>query len=344
MSTIQGDIEIVKLPYYNYDKLYSYNARYNFLVTGRGYGKTFGAKRKAINDAIRSDDQFIYLRRYKEELAAARTTFFNDIHYLYPNWEFKVQGNTAYAKLNNPKADWKTIGFFVALSQSQSYKSVAYPNVKTIIFDEFIIEKGNIHYIPDESTVFNNFYSTVDRYKDKTKVFFLANSVSIMNPYFLDNEIIPETGKEFIVKKDGFIVAHFPDSTEFNKGVYQTRFGKFIKDSDYAEYAVENIFKDNSSNLIKLKDRTAYYRFTLETPKGTFSIWHSMNGDQWYIQSKLPARNLNFTLMTETMDNDKILLTFSDKILSFLRTAYRQGRVNFDNPVTRNAFAQIFKG
>lgn len=329
-------------PYYKYDKLYSYNGTYNFLVTGRGFGKTFGAKAKVIKDALFSDDQFIYLRRYKGELAAARSTFFADITYKFPNHDFKVIGNSAQASPKD-KNKWKTIGFFVALSTAQSQKSVAFPNVKTIIFDEFIIEKGNIRYLPNEDIVFNNFYSTVDRYTDKTKVLFLANSVSIMNPYFLAYDIMPDEGKEFIVKKDGFIVAHFPDATEFNDSIYQTKFGKFIKDSDYAEYAVENAFKDNSDNMLEMKDGRAHYQFTLETARGTFSIWHSLWNDKYYIQSRLPARNLMFTIVPETMDNGKVLLTFSDKVLGYLRTAFRQGNVYFDNPVSRNAFTEIFR-
>lgn len=342
MTIAQVAKDNTRHPYYKYDRLFGYNATYNFLVTGRGFGKTFGAKLKVIKDALYTSDQFIYLRRYKSELAAARSTFFADIAYKFPKHDFKVVGNTAFVSLKN-KNDYKAIGFFVVLSTAQSQKSVSFPNVKTIIFDEFIIEKGNIHYLPNEDIVFNNFYSTVDRYTDKTKVLFLANSVSIMNPYFLAYDIEPEIGKEFIVKKDGFIVVHFPNADKFNESIYQTAFGKFIKDTDYAEYAVENAFSDNGSNMLEMKDGKAYYQFTLETPRGTFSIWHNLWKDRYYIQSRLPARNLMFTIVPEKMDNHKVLLTFSDKVLSYLRTAFRQGNVYFDNAVSRNAFIDIFR-
>ena len=45
----------------------SRNAVFNIIVGPRGDGKTFAAKEKAINNAIRKGEQFILLRRYKTE-------------------------------------------------------------------------------------------------------------------------------------------------------------------------------------------------------------------------------------------------------------------------------------
>lgn len=335
------------LDYYNYDKVFSFNATYNFVVGGRGLGKTFGAKEKAIKAALKKGDQFIYLRRYKEELKAAKATFFADIEYKFPEWDFKVMGGTAVVShisgRGETKRKWAVIGYFIALSTSQIQKSVSFPNVKTIIYDEFIIEKGALHYLPQEDIVFNNFYSTVDRYKDKTKVFFLANSVSIMNPYFLAYEIVPDEGSEFVVKHDGFIVAHFPNSEDFQSGVYETRFGRFIQGTEYAQYAVANTFTDNNDNLLSMKDSSAKYRFTLECKNGAFSVWHDIRKDEYYVQEKLPKDQIVFTLLSEKMSTDKTFVTFTDRPLAYLRSAFRGGRVVFDKPTTRNTFTEIFK-
>lgn len=334
-------------PYYNYDKLYSYNGVYNFIAGGRGIGKTFGAKEKGIRAAITKGDQFIYLRRYKTEMQTARNTFFADVEYKFPNHDFKVQGNEAMCApvktRGEKKRSWQVIGYFIALSNAQTQKSVAFPRVKLIMFDEFIIEKGALHYLPDESTVFNNFYSTVDRYTDKTKVLFLANSVSIMNPYFIAHEIRPDQDNEFIIKKDGFIVCHFPDSEKFASSVYQTKFGKFIKDTDYADYAVSNAFSDNHDMLLEGKPSNAKYVFSLECRTGSFSIWHTLNDDQYYVQSKLPKQQIMFTLLPEKMDVGKVLMTQSDRPLQYLRSAFKTARLTFDKPATRNVFAEIFK-
>lgn len=348
-----------KRKFYDFGPVLSHNAVYNFIVGGRGIGKTYGAKKRVIRAAITRGDEFIYLRRYKTELAAARDTFFADVGVEFPDKEFRINGSraqmsdpvdpdlyedeSAYKKALKERS-WSTIGYFVALSTAQNQKSVSYPRVKTIIYDEFIIEKGALHYISNEHIAFNNFFSTVDRYMDKTKVLFLANSVSIMNPYFIAYDIRPDEEREFVRRHDGFITAHFPDSDEFNKAIYQTKFGRFIEGTEYADYAVGNQFADNHEALITPKGSKAKYQFTLECTTGTFSVWYDVTDNNFYIQSKTPkGQETIFTLIPERMDTGKVLMSVRDKPLDYLRTAFNTGRVHFDAPPTRNTFREIFK-
>lgn len=340
----------VTRPYYKFDAVRSYNAPWMFIAGGRGIGKTFGCKENAVRDFIRKGDMFIYLRRYKDELKTSKNTFFADFEYKFPKHDFRVMGSEAQIapiKTRGEKGrEWQTMGYFISLSTAQGVKSVAFPRVKTIIFDEFIIEKGNIHYLPDEATVFLNFFNTVDRAMDKTRVFFLANAVSIMNPYFIKYNIMPEKGDEFIKRSfngDLFIVAHFPDSQAFADVVNETRFGKFIRGTEYAEYAVQNQFADNHDNLLSVKDYRARYQFSLEAHNGTFSIWLDSVANEWFVQKKRPKDEKMFTLLPERMSKDKTYIQFNDKMLGFLRTAFRHGRVTFDHPSTRNTFTEIFK-
>lgn len=335
--------------YYNYSRLLSYKATYNIAVGGRGTGKTYGAKKLTIKKAIKNGEQFIYLRRYKDELKLARNTFFADVQNEFPDTDFRIHGNEAQmspaSEKDNKKREWQTIGYFIALSVAQSFKSVAFPLVTTIIFDEFILEKSATHYLPDESVIFNNFYSTVDRYKDKTKVFFLANSVSITNPYFMAYKIEPKNADKngFIKMAEGFMVCHFIESKEFESEVYQTVFGKFIKGTEYADYAVGNQFSDNHDALIADKTSNAKYLFTLEVGQSTFSVWYDVSTGEYNCKAKRPKNENVYTLIPERMAEDKTLIEHSSKTLSALRTAYRHARVTFDRPATRNGFLEIFK-
>jgi hypothetical protein len=347
-----------KRKYYDYSKVRSYNGVYNFIPGARGLGKTYGAKDMGIKNAIRKGEEFIYLRRYKTELSAAKDSFFADIGHTFPDKDLRVIGNRAQmSELINPddyanESDynkaakarvWVTIGYFVALSTAQKQKSVSYPKVTIIIFDEFIIEKGALHYLPNEVDAFNNFYVTVDRFTDRVKVYFLANSVSIMNPYFMAYDIAPDEEREIVRREKGFIVAHFPDSEDFSKDIYQTRFGQFIKGTEYSDFAVGNQFKDNNDSLILVKGYKARYQFTLETETGRFSVWYDMVNNRFFIQEKDNKNPTIYTLVVEKMDEDKTLMTVRDKPLAYLRSAFNTGRVLFDKPNTRNAFREIFK-
>lgn len=343
--------------FYNYSRILSFNAIYNFVVGGRGKGKTYGMQKKMIKDAIRTHiengpglcDQFIYVRRYKEELKLSRDTFFAAVDHEFPEWDFRVQGFHAemshISERGAKKRAWFEIGYFIELSRAQSYKSVAFPRVKIICYDEFILEKSASHYLPNEAEIFNNFFSTVDRYKDKTRVFFLANAVRIENPYFIEYGIDPDKATEdgIIKMSGGFMVCHIIPDGAFETEVYQTKFGKFIAGSAYADYAVGNTFSDNHKSMIGEKDPRAKYVFTLETSGMFMSIWFNIYTRMYYAQAKRPKNENIITLDPQTMGENKVLMTNSDKLMQSLRTAFRQDRMRFRTAATRNSFLEIFK-
>lgn len=335
--------------WYNWDKISSFNGTYNFLVGARGVGKTYGWKKKVIRAAIRKGEQFMYVRRYKDELKVSKETFFADLiaNGEFPGFDFRSYGSLAQmapaSTRDDKKRPWKVIGHFIALSTAQSIKSVAYPLVTNIGYDEFIIEKGATHYIANEVHAFNNLYSTVDRNQDKTKVFFMANSVSIMNPYFLEYNIKPDQSSEFTVLYDGFIVVHFVEAAEFTDQVYATKFGKFIQGTEFGDFAAGNQFADNNDNLLNVKGASARYTYTVESKHGTFSVWIDWIAGKYYVQERRPKQELLFTLLPEKMSEGKTLLGYSDKVMQSLRTAFRNGNTYFDTPKSRNAFIEIFK-
>jgi Podovirus DNA encapsidation protein (Gp16) len=334
-------------PWYDFNPVLSHNGAWNFIPGARGIGKTFGAKKLALNAFIKRGDQFIYLRRYKEELIA-RDTFFADIQHLYPDWMFRANGNTfeaARKPAGDGKPKWETMGYARALSTSQRDKSQAFPRVKLIIFDEFIVEKSVMHYLPAEATLMLNFFSTVDRGQDKTRVLFLANAVSILNPYFIEYKINPNDADEdgIIKLADGFIVCHFPNSSDFEESMLQTRFGRFIRGTDYAKYAIANKFSDNNGQLVKPKNPRARYKFTLQLRDADVSVWEDRMGGEFYVTNSIPKNPVMFTYVREKMGEGKVLLLSSDLVIGRLRNAFRTGKTYFDHDATRLVYQDIFR-
>lgn len=331
-----------KFDYYSFDRILSRNAVFNMVMGARGVGKSYGAKKYVLKRALERGEEFIYLRRYKTELKT-RGSFVADVAREFPEQEFEIRsGVLCWRNKGEDKDAWRKAGYFLALSTSAQHKSTPYPKVTTIIFDEFIIETGAIHYLKDEVKTLLDFYSTVDRYQDRTRVLMLSNAISIMNPYFIKWHITPTPGREFITYGDGFVAAQFVDSQRFASQVATTRFGKFVTDFDeeYADYSIDNTFADNTDQFVQRKSGTAEYMFTVKTDLGVFSLW--MDGGTLFCQQKRPRLEKVYNTNKMTLREGEVLMSYGDKIAEMLRGAYRKGRVFFDSPQSRNAFAEIF--
>ena len=340
--------------WYNYNRILSQNSMWTLVVGPRGNGKTFGAKVRALKAATRHGRMFIYLRRYKEELTLAKETFFTDIEAagLFEEWDFRVVGRVAqmsHVELRDDKKRvWHDIGYFVSLSTAQSYKSVSFANVDTIIFDEFILEKGHQRYLVNEMNVFKNFYSTVDRNQDRVKVFFLANAVSIMNPYFIDLKITPSGNDELgrIGRmSDGtyYVSYHFIKDADYVDQVTDTKFGQFNSGTQFEAFANKSEFSDNHSALVEFKPPEAFYWMTLETENGTFAVWCAHDPRRYYVTHKLPQQQVVMVLDLARVTEDNYFLPYSSKQLQVLRSCYYGGNVRFESAEAREAFRQIFK-
>lgn len=55
----------------DFNKPLSYNALLTFIITERGLGKSYGSKKFVAKRFIKTDKQFVYIRRYKAELKQA---------------------------------------------------------------------------------------------------------------------------------------------------------------------------------------------------------------------------------------------------------------------------------
>ena len=136
--------------YYDYHKILSYNCPVNVLIGERGVGKSFGAKKYVIDQYTKKHSQFLYLRRYDNELKEifqntknSSRDYFDDIKSNYPDIQLSAKNRKFY--YNN-----ECFGYAKRMTEAQDLKSSTYENVKTIIVDEYAIEKNKRYYLPNE--------------------------------------------------------------------------------------------------------------------------------------------------------------------------------------------------
>lgn len=272
--------------FYDGNTIYNLESPFKFIIGNRSAGKTFFFKLKGVDEFLNNKGKFIIMRRYTTEIDIIKDTFFNDIEeYKKYKVDIKVKGYKIF--IENVHA-----GDFIALSSVNKYKSINMSDYNLIIFDEFIPEDNryinqnkNYYHEPEQAL---NFFQTVARglnkaYRENVKFIFISNSISTSNPYFdyfKINKLIWNGTKKYY--KDEFFSFEI---TKIKNDVESSRFGKFIKGTNYGNYALSNEFyRDNYYNLFKDLPKTARIMFTIEFNKKRYGVF--IDKSKIYIHNK----------------------------------------------------------
>lgn len=325
--------------WYDYNNILSRNAMINFILTNRGGGKTYGFKKKAINNFLKKGKQFVYVRRYKTEFKKI-LTFFDDIKEEFPDHTFKCTKNFAYI-------DDKIAGFFIPLSTANNEKSTAYPNVTLLCYDEFVIDKKNQRYLPNEVDLMNGLIETIVRKRDDLTVIMLANNVTICNPYFEFWNIYPdfEEGIRKYKIGDESICVELRADKEFIEEKIKTRWGKLIKDTSYGEHSIyNNTLTDDNSFVLDKKPSNCRFMFSFVLNEEEIGIWS--HEDIFYCDKKIiNTSSLRFALQkSDLTPNLKIVdRVNSSSIIYVFKNAFKNGRVYYKNKYIKSIMYDIIK-
>jgi hypothetical protein len=325
-----------KALYYNPNKMLSYNRILNFVIGARGIGKSYAWKVHPIKRFLKYGEQFIYLRRYKPELKKVNQ-YFDNVKEEFPGIELKVKGREFYV-------NGKLAGWAIPLSSWQSEKSNAYPNVSTIIFDEFLREKDNSGYMPNEVSALLNLMDTVFRDRENCRCVALSNAVSVVNPYFLYFNLIPNINKRFNANES--ILIEIPDSKDFSEERRKTRFGKLIDGTDYGEMSLDNDFVNDSNVFIEKRSKESKYVFTVVYKGMNMGVWVDNDlGLLFLSHDHDPSSKKVFALSKEDLTENVMLISGWKKnyYLKKLVGSFMAGYLRFDNQVLRTTGYELFK-
>lgn len=298
-------------------------------------GKTYGFKKYAIKDFIKNKCQFVYVRRYKEELSDV-SKFFNDIREEFPNVKLEVKGNVF-------SIDGEVAGYAIALSTSKIKKSVPYPRVNKICFDEFILDKGVYNYLPDEVVYLLELYETIARMRD-VKMIFLSNAISITNPYFLFFNIGLPYGKNIMRKGD--ILIEYVEAEEFTEKKKETRFAKVIEGTAYASYAIENKYLRDNKNFIQKKTPNSNFYFTFIYKGKNYGVWVDYKAGVMTVSEDYDSScKLVYAITNEDHKPNTLLLKGIKKGVYFKSFVeqYKLGNVRFENMNVKNICQEVIK-
>lgn len=335
--------------YYNYAKTISYNALITFILGERGVGKTFGAIVECINDFLKRGKQFVYLRRYSTELETSVPKFFDAIieSGMFNGHEFKVKKSK---RLSTFMIDGQVAGYAVPLSTSLILKSTSFANVRTIVFDEFIIDRGTYHYLQNEVDKFLDLVETVGRLRD-IRVFCLANAVSISNPYFdYFNISLPYQSEFKVCKRDKngqpLILINYIKNEIYRAKKKESRFGQLIDGTYYGKYAIDNEFlRDNSTFVEKRPSGNARNYSVININGHKYGVWLMTGSDYVYLSRDFdPSTLCVYTLDPRWHDDHSVLVTArKSRAFQILVDSFRHGLLKFETQQVRNEFDSILR-
>lgn len=325
--------------WYDSSQILSKNCLFNFIIGGRGIGKTTHFQKRAVKRFLDTGEQFIYLRRYKTELKGNKLQrFFDtliDIN-AFPDTKLSVKGNTFL--VND-----KVAGYAIPLSTSAIVKSDSFPNVGCILFDEFLIDKGAMHYLPDEVTLFLSFYDTVARHRENVLAFFLANAISFNNPYFNYFRISMPYGSNIL--KRGEIAFEMCDSTEYANMRKQTRFGKLIEGTEYGDYALDNKFLRDTNAFIEHKTGNSRHICTFIVSGKPIGLWCDSTAGKLYASYDVTENAYVYAASDADHNVNTMLLRSGQKPyhLRFLLEQYRLGNLRFESQRVKGEIMNLIR-
>lgn len=299
--------------WYTPNKQLTYNRIFNFVVGIRGGGKTFNSIKHCIEKYLKDGSEFIYLRRRQVHLDDACNgskgsgDLFADIRAkgYFTQHELKVVADKSGGY--NFYCDGKVMGYGKALSTSAGRRSTSKPNVKRILYDEFLIDDSagsNERYLNhgNEMFLFNNFYETIARGRD-IPVMFIGNAFSMVNPYFLELGIrISEVENNKIYKGKTWTVLFWKDE-EFLSERGKTQFFQATENTKFNEHAFGNTFYLDRKDFIRKRHKDSEHQFSLVYLGKSYGVWVDWEKGSYYVSSKGGNTTRDKTISMSLTDN-----------------------------------------
>lgn len=275
---------MTKQKYYSLNRIKKKNAVYNLIIGERSNGKTYALLYESVKNYIKTGGQVAIVRRWKEDIKGKRASAIynaineNNVVYDLSNGEFEgihyYNGRFYLCNYADGKPLYNEddcLGYVFALSDMEHNKSISYPKITLIVFDEFLTKHL---YLNDEFVLFMNTVSTIVRKRTDVKIYMLGNTVNKYSPYF------QEMG-----------LNHVPDMKQGTIDVYRYGDSKLTVAVEYCD--TKGIKKENN------------FYFAFNNPK-----LEMITGGAWemdiypHLPYKYKPKDVQFTYFIEF--NDKI--------------------------------------
>lgn len=320
--------------YLNISAILKLGTTFNFIVGGRGTGKTYGA----LKYALIAGRKFILMRRTQSQADLINKPELSPFKPVCDDLgcEIITEPLSKYSS-KFLKGD-EMIGYTCALSTISSMRGFDASDIDLLIYDEFIPERHE-RIMKGEGGAFLNAYETINRNRElkgerPVQALMLANAFDIANPIFMElglvgiAEKMQLKGQELYIDRASDLCVIMPRSEEISRKKSKTALYK-LTSGTYADMALSNKFSYNPTDFIKSQPIREYRPVA---SVGEICIYRHKSGQRWYVSELISGDPDSY----HTDDVD--LKRFTRKYGTRLYRAYMDGNVWFENMMCKSLF------
>lgn len=337
--------------YLNVRAVAEYGCPFNFIIGGRGTGKTYGVLSYCLDEKLK----FCFMRRTK--------TAFDDAIVFNPLSSISIDRNFLYTCHTIPGSKNIYGWYYGAIDDKgelvdvdDDYLGIGGPLVKigktrgldardisVLINDEFVKAPYESK-IKNESDAFFNAYETINRNRElqgKKPViaFLLSNSDDMVNDYFVELGFVDivdkmkQKNENFYIDRDkGFTISILSDSPISQKK-NETALYKMTQGTRFQKMAIENDFVNDAHGVTK---SLPLVEFRAIVKIGELVVYKHKSADMYYC-----CLHLSGTCEEFSGHNDIDIKRFCAKYY-YLWDAYMQNKIVFETYTGEALFNKYF--
>lgn len=303
-------------------------------TTNRTGGKTTYFGRLVVNRFLDKREKFGLLYRYNYELDDCAEKFFKDIGELFFNGYTMTSKKRAKGIYHELYLNGEPCGYAVSINSADQIKknSHFFSDVKRLIFDEFQSESNT--YCPNEIKKFISVHTSMARGQGEQNrylpVYMLSNTVSIINPYYVELGISSRlTDETRFLRGDGFVLEQgFVESAA--DAQKSSGFNKAFARNSYVAYSSESVYLNDNKAFVDRPQGVGRYMATLKYNGQTYGIREFAEAGVIYCDDRADETfPLKITVTTDDHELNYVMLKRNDLFLFNLRYYFERGRFRF---------------
>ena len=303
-------------------------------TSNRTAGKTTYFSRLLVRRFLDKGEKFGLIYRYNYELDDCDKKFFQDIGNLFFKNMSMTSQRRASGIFHELFLDGDSCGYAFSLNSADQMKKYShmFNQIKSLLFDEFQSETN--HYCTDEIKKLISIHTSIARGNGEqiryVPVYMLSNTVSIINPYYVELGISQRLKEDTkFLKGDGFVLEQGYNETA-SKAQKMSGFNKAFSNNAYVAYSSECVYLNDNKSFIDRPAGIGRYVATLKYDGREYGLREFSDSGVIYCDDK-PDGSFRFKITVTTSDHEVnyLMLKRNDIFISNMRYLFEHGCFRF---------------